>query len=58
LMENVEHHVEEEEDEMFPLVEDQLSGETRVTLAERIEKEKAKVTGIKPKSRAASAKRS
>jgi hemerythrin superfamily protein len=58
LMENVEHHVEEEEDEMFPLVEDQLSGETRVTLAERIEKEKAKVTGIKPKSRAAAAKRS
>ncbi len=31
LMENVEHHVEDE-DEMFPMVEDQIPEETRVRL--------------------------
>ena len=55
LIENVEHHVEEEEDEMFPLVEDELDEETRVNLAARIEKEKAKSGGTKPGSRAAKA---
>ncbi|MEO5858870.1 MAG: hemerythrin domain-containing protein [Pyrinomonadaceae bacterium] len=41
LMENVEHHVEEEEDEMFSLVEDEVDRETLTLLAERVEKEKA-----------------
>ena len=58
LMENVEHHVKEEEDEMFPIVEDELSEETLVKLAEQIEKEKAKVARAKPRSRAASAMKS
>ncbi|MDI1241620.1 MAG: hemerythrin domain-containing protein, partial [bacterium] len=47
LIENVEHHVEEEENEMFPLVEDELSEEALVELAERVQKEKAKAGGGK-----------
>jgi hemerythrin superfamily protein len=42
LMENVEHHVEEEEGEMFSMVEDEVDEKTRMLLAERLEKEKAK----------------
>jgi hemerythrin superfamily protein len=44
LMENVEHHVEEEEDEMFPLVEDQIEEETLNRLGALIEGEKSKFT--------------
>jgi iron-sulfur cluster repair protein YtfE (RIC family) len=55
LMENVEHHVEEEESEMFPLVEDEVEKEALVLLAERVEKEKAKVGG-KTKAPASRAK--
>lgn len=42
LMEDVEHHVEEEEDEMFPLVENQISRETLEKLGVQMEKEKAR----------------
>ncbi len=41
LIENVEHHVEEEENETFSLAEDELDRETLRTLAERVETEKA-----------------
>jgi len=57
LMENVEHHVEEEENEMFPLVEDELGEEERVDLAERIEREKARVGGEKPAGRGSTGKK-
>ena len=43
LVENVEHHVEEEEGEMFPMVEDQIEEETRIRLGSLIEAEKSKV---------------
>ena len=42
LMEDVEHHVDEEEDEMFPLVEDQVPREVLEKLANQMEKEKAR----------------
>ena len=42
LMEDVEHHVEEEEDEMFPLVEDQVPREVLEKLGNQMEKEKAR----------------
>jgi hemerythrin superfamily protein len=42
LMEDVEHHVSEEEDEMFPLVKDQLSPDVLEDLAVAMEKEKRK----------------
>ena len=42
LMEDVEHHVEEEEDEMFPLVEDQVPREMLEKLGNQMEKEKAR----------------
>ena len=42
LMEDVEHHVEEEEDEMFPMVEDQVPREVLEKLATQMEKEKAR----------------
>lgn len=61
LMENVEHHVKEEEDEMFPMVEDQIPEETRVRLGSLMEAEKAKVgkmtTPAKSKPKAAAARR-
>ena len=41
LMEDVEHHVEEEEDEMFPMVEDQFTSEVLEKLGTKMEKEKA-----------------
>jgi len=41
LMEDVEHHVEEEEDEMFPLVDDQVEDSTLERLASQMEAEKA-----------------
>lgn len=50
LIENVEHHVEEEEGEMFSLVEDEVDQETLTLLAERVEKEKTSF-GSKTKPR-------
>jgi len=43
LMENVEHHVQEEEDEMFPMVEDQIPEDTLQRLGSLMEGEKIKV---------------
>ena len=43
LMENVEHHVEEEEGEMFKMVRDQIPEETLERLGSLMEAEKAKV---------------
>jgi iron-sulfur cluster repair protein YtfE (RIC family) len=40
LIEDVEHHVDEEEGEMFPLVKDQIDEEMRVRLGSLIEAEK------------------
>ena len=40
LMEDVEHHVQEEEDEMFPLVEDQVETSALERLGEQMEREK------------------
>jgi iron-sulfur cluster repair protein YtfE (RIC family) len=42
LIEDVEHHVSEEEDTMFPLVRDQFSSEVLEDLAAEMEKEKRK----------------
>ena len=58
LMENVEHHVEEEENEMFSMVEDQIPEETLRRLGALMEAEKAKVKksgvpGAAPKAAAA-----
>ena len=41
LMEDVEHHVEEEEDEMFPLVEDQVEAPILEKLGNQMQSEKA-----------------
>lgn len=49
LIEDVEHHVEEEENQMFPLVRDQVDQQMRVRLGSLIEAEKAKF-GKKGKS--------
>jgi iron-sulfur cluster repair protein YtfE (RIC family) len=43
LKENVEHHVEEEEDDMFPSAKKVLDGEQRERLGRKIEEEKRKV---------------
>jgi hemerythrin superfamily protein len=45
LIEDVEHHVEEEEGEMFPLVQDQIDEETLRRLGTQMEQEKARFTG-------------
>jgi hemerythrin-like domain-containing protein len=42
LIEDTRHHVKEEENEMFPLVEDQLGSDQLETLGERMEAEKLK----------------
>jgi iron-sulfur cluster repair protein YtfE (RIC family) len=42
LMEDIEHHVKEEEDNMFPMVEDQFSTAAQEKMAAALEKEKAK----------------
>jgi len=42
LMEDIEHHVKEEEDEMFPMVEDQFTTAAQEKMAAQLEKEKAK----------------
>lgn len=51
LMENVEHHVQEEEGEMFELVEDELDVGERAELANRIEEEKGKLAGRNGRSK-------
>ena len=43
LMENVEHHVEEEEGEMFDMVEDQIPEDTLERLGSLMQAEKARV---------------
>lgn len=53
LMEDVEHHVQEEEDEMFAMAEDQIPREVLEKLGEQMEKEKARF-----QKRASSAKAS
>ena len=45
LMEDVTHHVQEEEDEMFPLVDDQIEDSTLERLASQMEAEKAAFRG-------------
>jgi iron-sulfur cluster repair protein YtfE (RIC family) len=59
LMENVEHHVQEEEDEMFPMVEDQVPEDMLQRLGSLMYGEKVKVGGAAPnqKARRASAGR-
>lgn len=42
LMEDIEHHVKEEEDEMFPMVEDQFSATANEKLAVAMEQERAR----------------
>lgn len=42
LMEDTEHHVDEEEDEMFPMVEDQIPREVLEKLGTQMETEKAR----------------
>lgn len=42
LMEDIEHHVKEEEDDMFPMVEDQFSTAALEKMAAQLEKEKKK----------------
>lgn len=42
LMEDIEHHVQEEEGEMFPMIEEQFDEETLETLGQEMEKEKTK----------------
>jgi hemerythrin-like domain-containing protein len=41
LMENVRHHIEEEEDEMFPLAEEELADEMDHLLAQMMERKQA-----------------
>ena len=42
LMEDITHHVQEEEGKMFPMVEEQFDEETLNTLGQELEKEKGK----------------
>jgi len=58
LQENVEHHVEEEEGELFPKAEAALSEEQIETLGERMEAEKERKQGSASKSSKKSAKKS
>ena len=60
LQENVEHHVEEEENELFPKAENVLSEEDIEALGERMEAEKGRKQGRQASktSRASSAKKS
>jgi iron-sulfur cluster repair protein YtfE (RIC family) len=60
LMENVEHHVKEEEGDMFPMVEDQIPEDTLQRLGSLMEGEKIKVKkmgGPPPPTRKAAAAR-
>src|SRR5215208_3497074 len=54
LQENVEHHVEEEENQLFPKADQALSDEQYETLGQRMEAEKArKLSGKKSSKKAA-----
>ncbi|HUR97842.1 MAG TPA: hemerythrin domain-containing protein [Pyrinomonadaceae bacterium] len=59
LMENVEHHVKEEENDMFQMAEDQIPGETLQRLGSLMQGEKMKVMksprGSRPQGRSAAA---
>lgn len=46
LKENVEHHIREEENELFPKAREELSPEEQVLLAERLAAEKARVLAV------------
>ena len=46
LMEDVDHHVEEEENEMFPLVEDQVEPPTLEKLGNQMQAEKSNFKGL------------
>jgi len=50
LMENVQHHVEEEESEIFPLVEDQFDEDMLIRLGSLLDAEKARVGGSAARS--------
>jgi iron-sulfur cluster repair protein YtfE (RIC family) len=54
LMENVEHHVDEEENEMFPMVRDQIDEQMRVRIGSLLEAEKARMGGESARSASAS----
>ena len=54
LMENVEHHVDEEENEMFPMVRDQIDEQMRTRLGSLLEAEKARMGGSTARSASAS----
>lgn len=45
LVEDVEHHVQEEEDEMFPMVEDQFGEDVLTRLGSEMATEKARAAG-------------
>jgi iron-sulfur cluster repair protein YtfE (RIC family) len=57
LMENVEHHVEEEEDEMFKMAEDQTPPETLQRLGALMKAEKVRFGKAKPARSRSTAKR-
>lgn len=46
LRENVEHHVKEEESDLFPEATKALSAEQKVVLAEHLESEKRRIHGV------------
>ena len=54
MMENVEHHVQEEEGEMFPLVREQIDEQMLVRLGSLIDAEKVRVGGGTARSASAS----
>jgi len=47
LMEDIEHHVQEEEGELFPKVQEQFDGETLDELGQELEEMKTKLMGGK-----------
>lgn len=56
LMEDVEHHVKEEEKEMFPLAKDQIEQSKLEDLGQQMEREKVEFKSGAPKEAARSAK--
>ena len=54
MMENVEHHVQEEEGEMFPMVREQLDEEMLVRLGSLMTAEKARMGGESARSASSS----
>jgi iron-sulfur cluster repair protein YtfE (RIC family) len=55
MMENVEHHVQEEEDEMFSMAEDQIPEETLRRLGALMQGEKERVKKQTPRARSRAA---